>query len=79
MAYDWDWQGAERELRVALRQGPNAFAEYTYGLLLSYHGRFREADEHMASALALDPANPLVMGYLAGVQDTESGGESGVG
>jgi len=72
MIYDWDWPGAERELRIASREGPNAFVEYTYGLMLSYHGSFREADQRMASALALDPANPAVMVYLGGMRYWES-------
>jgi serine/threonine-protein kinase len=55
MNYEWDWAGAERELRLASRNGPSPGAEATYGLLLAYRGRFRDADRHMEAALSLDP------------------------
>ena len=50
MVTEWDWAGAERELRLASQNGPRAFAEAVKALLLSYHGRFREADERIAAA-----------------------------
>jgi TolB-like protein/tetratricopeptide (TPR) repeat protein len=68
MIDDWDWAGAERELRLASHNGPHAFAETTYALLLGYRGRFREADSRMASAVSLDPANPTVLLYLGGLR-----------
>ena len=68
MVDDWDWAGAERELRLASRNGPYAFAETTHALLLGYRGRFREADSRMASAVSLDPANPTVLQYLGGLR-----------
>jgi TolB-like protein len=65
---DWDWAGAERELRLASRNGPSAAAEETYGLLLAYHGRFAEADRRMTTALALDPLSSVPMVYAGSVR-----------
>jgi tetratricopeptide (TPR) repeat protein len=47
MQYDWDWQRAERELRLAIAGAPNSVAEAYYAFLLIFHNRFREADEHI--------------------------------
>jgi TolB-like protein/tetratricopeptide (TPR) repeat protein len=57
---DWDWKTAERELQLASREGPSAAAEMQYGLLLSFRGRFSEADRRMESARALDPLDSSV-------------------
>jgi len=65
---DWDWEGAERELRLASRNGPTAPAENNYGLLLAYRGRFAEANRRMASALALDPLNAVTIVYAGSVR-----------
>jgi TolB-like protein/Flp pilus assembly protein TadD len=65
---DWDWAGAEREFRLASRNGPTASAENNYGLLLAYHGRFAEADRRMASALSLDPLNAVTIVYAGSVR-----------
>ena len=66
MSTDWDWAGAERELRLASRHGPSVPAEFTYGLLLAYRGRFEEADRRMAAALSLDPLNSATLTYVGG-------------
>jgi TolB-like protein len=71
MINEWDWAGAERELRLASRSGPRAFAESIYALLLSYHGRFREADERIAAARALDPAGATTMLYFGAIRHWE--------
>lgn len=60
---EWDWAGAERELRLASRNGPMAPAETTYALLLADRGRFREADRRMATALSLDPLSSSTILY----------------
>jgi tetratricopeptide (TPR) repeat protein len=65
---DWDWAGAERELRLASRHGPNAAAEDTYGLLLAYRGRFAEADRRVTEAVALDPLSAVTIVYLGSVR-----------
>ena len=71
MVTEWDWEGAERELRLASQNGPRAFAEATQALWFSYHGRFREADERIAAARALDPAGVATMLYLGGIRHWE--------
>ena len=68
MRSDWNWAGAERELRLAMRGESSASAEGTYGLLLSYRGRFQEADVHMAKALALDPLSSVTLLQIASVR-----------
>jgi serine/threonine protein kinase/Tfp pilus assembly protein PilF len=68
MNTDWDWAGAERELRLASRNGPSVPAESTYGLLLAYRGRFAEADRRMAAALSLDPLNSVTITYVGAVR-----------
>jgi len=65
---DWDWKGAERELRLASRNGPTAAAEDTYGLLLAYRGRFAEADRRMTEGVALDPLSAVTIVYLGSVR-----------
>lgn len=54
--YDWDWQGAEREYRLALElKHGYADAHQWYALFLAALGRQREAHAEMAQALELDP------------------------
>jgi tetratricopeptide (TPR) repeat protein len=54
MQFDWDWQRAERELRLAVAGAPNAIAEQYYGFFLIFRGRFEEADEQMRRMQDLD-------------------------
>ncbi len=55
-AYDWDWKGAEDAYRTAIALGPgSAEAHLNYGTFLIQFGRFREADEQLKIARALDP------------------------
>jgi tetratricopeptide (TPR) repeat protein len=68
MYYDWDWVGAERELRRALALNPSyATAHEWYGLFLSAMGRFDEAREHEHRAQVLDPLSTAVAGTAAWV------------
>jgi DNA-binding winged helix-turn-helix (wHTH) protein/TolB-like protein len=54
--YEWDWSGAERELRRALELDPNSsVARQHLGLLLVDTGRFDEAADEMARAIEIDP------------------------
>jgi tetratricopeptide (TPR) repeat protein len=55
MQYDWDWDRAERELRIGVAGASSSFAEDIYAFLLAFRGRFPEADEHMRRAQDLDP------------------------
>lgn len=54
--YDWDWQGAEREFRLAIQLNPNyATAHHRYSLFLPTLGRFDEAIAEARKAQQLDP------------------------
>ncbi|MEP7147524.1 MAG: winged helix-turn-helix domain-containing protein [Acidobacteriota bacterium] len=54
--YDWDWAGAEKELRRAIEINPNnADAHQAYGYYLSAMERFDEAVVQMELSLKLDP------------------------
>jgi tetratricopeptide (TPR) repeat protein len=58
---DWDWTGAEAELREAIRLNPNdAVSHHWYSTLLTNEGRAEEALTENEKALALDPASPQV-------------------
>jgi tetratricopeptide (TPR) repeat protein len=60
-SYEWDWQGAEQELRRAVAVGPNTpVAHQVYGLYLSAVGRHEEAIAALNRAAALDPLSPVV-------------------
>jgi len=53
------------EFELALKLNPNfAHAQAYYGLSLSYHGRWQEADEAARRALRLSPRDPLSAVYL---------------
>jgi len=57
--YEWDFAGAERELRKAVRLNPNsAEAHFVLGSALPCVGRLDEAIEEMRQALVLDPLSP---------------------
>jgi DNA-binding winged helix-turn-helix (wHTH) protein/TolB-like protein/Tfp pilus assembly protein PilF len=63
---DWDWQGAEKEYRLALELDPNALmAHVGYANLLSCLGRHEEALEQIDRAAKLAPVSSLV-GALKG-------------
>jgi TolB-like protein/Flp pilus assembly protein TadD len=54
--YDYDWSGAEKEFRKALRLNPDLFlAHQRFGSYLQFMGRFEEANRHYEAALDLDP------------------------
>lgn len=54
--YDWDWAGAERGFKQAIRFNPGyAFAHNFYAVLLSALGRFDEAFAQIRNAHDLDP------------------------
>ncbi len=72
LTYDWDWATAERELQLAARGGRDAGAEMQYGLLLSYRGRFREADRYLELARGHDPQDSSVSINTVSVRYWES-------
>ena len=61
MYYDWDWQTAEREYRLALARNPSySTAHEWYGLFLAAMGRFEEAQAEERRAMELDPLSVAV-------------------
>jgi tetratricopeptide (TPR) repeat protein len=53
---DWDWQGAEKEYRRAIKLNPNyPTAHHWYGAQLFLHGRFEQALQELRTAQQLDP------------------------
>lgn len=54
--YDWDWQGAESEFKLAIQLNPNyATAHQRYSLFLPTLGRLDEAIAEARKARELDP------------------------
>jgi len=54
--YEWDWEGADKEFRLALELSPNfAWAHLFYAFLLCSQHRNKEAISHAERALELDP------------------------
>ncbi len=64
--YDWDFPGAEKELRRVLEQNPNyADAHFSLGSVLPTLGRIDEAVEEMRKALELDALLDMHSRWLA--------------
>lgn len=60
-AYEWDWEGAERDYRTALETDPNSLVGHTsYGWYLRMVGRFEESLAQSRRALELDPLDVSV-------------------
>ena len=59
--HEWDWAGAEREIKRALEINPDSVdalvASQTHALLV--HGRVEEAETTSRRILTLDPLNPF--------------------
>jgi TolB-like protein/Flp pilus assembly protein TadD len=66
--YDWDWPGAEREFKLAIKLNPSyATAHQWYGELLSNLGRNDEAVAEITKAQQLDPLSLIInamYGYI---------------
>ncbi len=59
--YEWDWMGAEREFKQAIRLNPSyETAHHWYALLLVYLGRVDEAISEIHKAYELDPLSLAV-------------------
>lgn len=60
-AYDWDWEGAERDYRRAIELNPSyPNVRHWYALYLTIPRRFAEAFAHMKRAEELDPLSRAV-------------------
>jgi tetratricopeptide (TPR) repeat protein len=60
MTYDWDWSGAEREMRRAVELDPNSLrGRALLGDLFTALGRLPEALEQKQRAVALDPLSAM--------------------
>lgn len=55
MQYEWDWTGAEKQLRLALAANPDASVDTAFATYLVFRGRFAEADPYLRRAQDLDP------------------------
>jgi len=63
---DWDFAGAERELRRALELNPNyAEAHHFYSHVLLLLGRYEESLRESRAFLELDPVSESPIGHLA--------------
>ena len=61
--YDWDWDGAHRELQQALSLGPrDFFGAQTASSLAAALGHWDEARQFGIEAITLDPLDPEVQG-----------------
>ncbi len=59
LVFDWDWSGAEQELKRAIALNLNSStAHFSYGLFLTAMGRWDEAVRESRKALELDPLTP---------------------
>ena len=65
--YDWDFEGAESEYRLAVSLNPNsALTHQRYATFLSHVGRWREALEEMRLSQITDPL-PGLINYKLGL------------
>ena len=65
MWYDWDWAGAERDLKRAIELDPNnSVAHRSYAHYLMLHRRFDEALEENKLAIDLAPFEILGTAHL---------------
>jgi TolB-like protein/tRNA A-37 threonylcarbamoyl transferase component Bud32 len=65
MLQEWDWDGAERHFRRALELSPgNAQIRHDYAHFLLAMGKRRDSWDQTRQAVALDPANPMLISCL---------------
>src|SRR5215813_11758104 len=59
--YDWNWRGAEREFKRAIKLDPgNAFAHRIYGYYLASMGQFDQSLAEQKQAQQLDPLSLII-------------------
>jgi TolB-like protein len=62
LLYDWDWAGAEQELRRGGELSPNSpDARHWYAHYLELTGRLPEANARMLEVLDTDPLSPMIL------------------
>jgi TolB-like protein len=65
--YDWDWKGAEKELKLAISLNPNdANAYQYYSELMNVLGRTEESREYINKALELNPHSWIMYNLSSG-------------
>jgi DNA-binding winged helix-turn-helix (wHTH) protein/TolB-like protein/Flp pilus assembly protein TadD len=63
--YDWDWPGAEVEIRTALALGPNdPTSHFAHGVWLLAMGRCEESVQEMKRAIELDPLSSPINAFM---------------
>jgi serine/threonine protein kinase/tetratricopeptide (TPR) repeat protein len=55
MLYDWDWEGAEAQFKLATESGLNSIGHLWYACFLGIMSRHQESIERILQAQALDP------------------------
>jgi TolB-like protein/DNA-binding winged helix-turn-helix (wHTH) protein len=69
---DWDWVGAERDLKRAIELDPNySIAHRTYAHYLMLHRRFDEALKENRLAIDLDPIDILGSAHLIQIYEAQ--------
>ena len=64
-AYEWDWQGAEKEFQEAIELNPNyATARHWYSAMLWSQHRFEQAKREAELAIQLDPLSAAITSNL---------------
>jgi TolB-like protein/tetratricopeptide (TPR) repeat protein len=64
--YEWDWSGADRAFREAIRLGPGTAATHLwYGFFLAWLGRHDEAMDQARRAEELSPGDPVARQNVA--------------
>jgi tetratricopeptide (TPR) repeat protein len=59
MAFDWNWDGAEKDLRQAMKLSPHSLVVMDgYANFMVYRGRFEEAAAIVNRELEFDPFSP---------------------
>jgi len=76
---DWDWKGAEKELKRAIELKPGyATAHEWYALFLAIHVRLDEALQEMQKAYELDPLSSSVNTGIARIHHFRNEPEKGL-
>jgi serine/threonine-protein kinase len=62
LLHDWDWAGAEQELRLGGELSPNSpYLRHWYAHYLEITGRLPEANARMVEVLDTDPLSPMIL------------------